>query len=288
MDPLINFFCRILLVKNIENTLSCEQTSSCLYLQNFQIKVVYFWNIYNVRTNWNTGDLIMNCLHFAEVCHSGALNAFLLQIWSLIPELVFDNILLNLNQLQFWNSLQNVLKHGEVGSGGQSVWIHRLNWIHNGASYQAPVLLNTLVCQPVTLARCCVCCVCPVWKVVLVPVCSSWMNIAEGPFEECPGDPTHRRHKQKPKGPQGGGDGTTESGCVCVCACVRVCVHVCVCPSITLWERKCMFMCMLIFVHASLIERAGGNKGKEAVRRESESQTERESQQGLALAPFDH
>lgn len=56
---------------------------------------------------------------------------------------------------------------------------------------------------------------------VLVPVCSSWMNRAEGPAEECPGDPAHRRHKQKPKGPQGEWDWDNR-----VWPSLRVCVSV--------------------------------------------------------------
>lgn len=55
----------------------------------------------------------------------------------------------------------------------------------------------------------------------MVPVYSSWMNRAEGPAEECPGDPAHRRHKQKPKGPQGEWDWDNRawpSFRVCVCA----------------------------------------------------------------------
>lgn len=64
------------------------------------------------------------------------------------------------------------------------------------------------------------------------------MNRAEGPPEECPGDPTHKRHKQKPKGPQGGGDGTTGSGRVCVSMhnsvnlCVRERESACLCACI--------------------------------------------------------
>lgn len=58
------------------------------------------------------------------------------------------------------------------------------------------------------------------------------MNRAKGPGEECPGDPKHRRHKQKPKGPQGVGMGQQgPSICVSVYAITLVRI-VCVCVSV--------------------------------------------------------
>lgn len=60
-----------------------------------------------------------------------------------------------------------------------------------------------------------------------IPVGSSWMNRAKGLAEECPGDPTHRRHEQKPKGPQGV-KMEQRGPSICVCESVREKVHDCV------------------------------------------------------------